>query len=111
MTFGERRAYFGRDREPNRLPLTLLVDALIIDPRRPDRDRPRPDRHPALPRTAVADDQPLAILVNLVHERADILLDLGLERRSDHPPRALPSEIIERDRAPSSSHDGEPANI
>jgi hypothetical protein len=96
--------------EPLALP-ALLINALVVDARRADRDRPRPDRHAALPRTAVTDDQPLTVLIDLLHERADVLVNLDLERRGDHPPRALPREIIEREPTLIILPDGEPANI
>ena len=60
---------------------------------------------------AVADYQPLAVLADLIIERANVLADLGLERRRDHPTRALPREIIERDAVLIVLPDGEPANI
>ena len=109
-----RRPPRVRRQDPRAEPLALpglLVDALVVHPRRPDRDRARADRHPPLPRPAVADHQPLAVLVDLVHERADVLIDLGLERRRDHPASALPREIIERDPTLVVLPDGEPANI
>ena len=102
--------YFGRIRELNRLRSPAYADALIVHARSPDRDRPRPDRHPALPRSRVTDDQSLPVLTNFLGERADVLVDLGLKRRSDHPTRTLPREIIKRDRA-LILPDGEPANI
>src|SRR5208282_920410 len=75
----------------------VLLDALVVDPRRLDRHRPGPDRHAPLPRVAVAHDQPLAVLVELISERGDVLADLRLERRRNHPTRALPRKTIERD--------------
>ena len=96
--------------EPLALP-TLIIDALVVHPRRVDRDRTRAHRHPPLSRAAVADDQPLAVLIDLVHKRSDVLINLGLERRADHPTRALTSKIIERDPTLVLLPDGEPANI
>ena len=96
--------------EPLALP-GLLVDALVVDPRRPDRHRARAHGHPPLPRATVADDQPLAVLADLIRERRHVLVDLGLERRRDHPASALPREIIERDASLVVLPDGEPANI
>ena len=95
------------------LPLAgLLVDALVVHARRPDRDRARPDRHLALPRAAVADHQPMPVLVDLIAETLDVLVDLGPQRRRDHPPRALPRELVQRDRdLLVALPDGEPANI
>jgi hypothetical protein len=36
-------------------------------------------------------------LVALIDERRDVLIDLSPKHRGDHPPSALPSEIIQRD--------------
>src|ERR1035438_4488072 len=104
------------------LPLTLLVDALVVDSGRPDRDRARPDGHPALPgplafaagppagdrprpdgppplpRTAVADHLLVPVPVELVAEPLDVLVGLSPERGGDHPPRALPRQLIQRER-------------
>ena len=77
----------------------------------PDRQRARADRQLARLRLAVADHQALAVLVALIDERRDVLVDLGLERRRDHPKRALPSEIIERDLHLVVLPDGRRANI
>ena len=89
-----RRPPRVRRQDPRAEPLALtglLVDALVVHPRRPDRHRARPDRHPPLPRTTVADDQPLAVLIDLVHERA---------RRTRRPrPRAPPRSSDARPRA------------
>ena len=90
----------------------LLIHALVIHARRPDRHRPGADRDAPLPRATVPDHQPLAVLINHLHERAHVLVNLGLERPRDHPASALPREIIKRDPTifvvlP----DREPANI
>ena len=50
---------------------------------------PDPDRDAPLPRVTVADHQPLPILADGVNERAAVLVDLGLERRRDHPASVL----------------------
>jgi hypothetical protein len=72
----------------------------------------RSDRHAALPREPVADDQPLAVFADLLGERRDVLLDLDLERRSDHAPGALSGQVVERDLDPLILlPDGERANI
>jgi hypothetical protein len=109
-----RRAAGVRRQDPRAEPFALprlLVDALVVDPRRADRERPRADRHAPFLRATITDDQPLAVLIDLVHERADVLVNLGLERRRDHPTRALTSEIIERAPTLIVLPDGEPANI
>src|ERR1035437_4739246 len=86
----------------------LLIDALVVDPRRADRHGPRPDRHLPLPRATVADHQPLPVPAD---ERADVLIDLGLQRRRDHPTRTLARETIKRDPHRVVLPNGEPANI
>ena len=112
VTFGDRRAYAGRIRELNRLRspvssstrLSLTRGARIgtvPDPTVTLRSRARPLRTTSrLPSssTSSAND-------------ADVLVDLGLERRRDHPASALPREIIERDATLVVLPDGEPANI
>jgi len=87
------------------------IDALVVDARRLDRHGARADRQLALTRPAVAHDQPLAVLVELRGEALDVVGDLRFQRRGDHPPRALSSEVIERDRDLINSPDGEPAYI
>jgi hypothetical protein len=109
-----RRAPRVRRQDPRAEPLALpglLVDPLVIDPRRPDRHCPRTDGHAPLPGATVADHQPLAILANLVHERAHVLVNLGLQRGGDHPTSALPRQIIERAASLVVLPDREPANI
>jgi hypothetical protein len=110
-----RRPAGIRRQDPRAEPLALpglLINALVIDSGRPDRHGPGPDRHLALPSAPVADHQPLAVLADLVGERAHVLVDLGLERRRDHPTSALPRQLIERDPDPLVLlHDREPANI
>jgi hypothetical protein len=59
----------------------------------------------------VADHEALAVIVALIRGALDVLSDLGLQRRRDHAPCALPSEIIERDLIPIFLPDWEPANI
>ena len=44
----------------------------------------------------VAHDKPLGVLIDLIDKRADVLLDLDLQRRGDHPASTLTSERIER---------------
>jgi hypothetical protein len=56
------------------------------------------NRQLALTRTAITHHQPPAVLIDVVDERADVLLDLRLKRRRDHPARAFPREIVQRHR-------------
>jgi len=58
----------------------------------------RPDRQLALTRATVADNQPAAVLVDLIDEAGQVVIDLGLQRRSDHPARTLTSQLVERAR-------------
>jgi hypothetical protein len=46
--------------------------------------------------TAIADHQPAAVLVPLRGERRDIGIHLGLQRLGQHPPRALPHDLIDQ---------------
>jgi RHS repeat-associated protein len=71
----------------------------------------RSDRQLALTRAAVAHHQPLAVLIELIDQRRHVLLDLGLQRRGDHPARTLAREIVQREAGLVGLPDGEPANI
>jgi hypothetical protein len=82
--------------------------ATVPDPTVTLRSRAWPLRH----------DQPPAVLVALINQRRDVLIDLRPKRRRDHPPSALPSEIIQRDlqllvvlpdREPANIHHGVPS--
>jgi hypothetical protein len=44
---------------------------------------------------AVTHHQPTTPLINLVDEPGQIRLDLGLQRRGQHPPRPLPHDLIQ----------------
>jgi hypothetical protein len=70
---GPDRAPGGR---PELLPLAPLIDALVVDLRRLERDRPRPDRHLPLTGPTVADYQPMPIVIGL----AGVALDWRRER-------------------------------
>jgi len=59
----------------------------------------------------IANDQPLAVLAHLIRERRHVVIDLGLERRRDHPASTLPREFVERDATLVVLPDREPANI
>ena len=47
---------------------------------------------------AVTHHQPAAVLVPLGRERRDIGIHLGLQRLGQHPPRALPHNLIDQRR-------------
>src|SRR5947209_14496813 len=54
----------------------------------------------------------MPVLVDLVAEALDVHTGLGAQRRGDHPPGALPRELIERDRdLLVALPNGKPANI
>jgi hypothetical protein len=89
----------GQDPRAELLPLAcLLLDTLVVHAWRTDRDRPGANRQLALLGAAVAHHQPPSVLVALVAETLHVLAGLGAERGGNHPPRALPSELVERDR-------------
>ena len=108
-----RAARVGRQDPRAELPtLTgLLVDALVVDARRLQTHRPGPDRQATLAGVPVTHDETVTVLIDLADERRDVLLDLDLQRRGDHPASALPGELVERDRDLFVPLDGEPANI
>jgi len=84
-----------QDRGGELHPLTSLVDALVVHPRRHHLDRPRRGAHRARHRVAVADHQPVTLLIELVGVGVDVGRDLGLQRRRQHPPRTLTRQHIE----------------
>ncbi len=88
----------NRRREPPTL-TGLLVDALVVDPRRPHRhcSRGRGDL-PCLP-VAVTDHQPVAGLVDGVGMDVDVGGDLGLQRRGEHRSRAVADKLVQQRRA------------
>ena len=54
----------------------------------------------------------MPVTVQLIAEPLDVLVSLCLQRGGDHPPRALPRELIERERdLLVALPDGEHANI
>jgi hypothetical protein len=96
--------------EPLALP-GLLIDALVVDSGRAQAHRPRPNRQATLARVPVAHHQPPAVPVALLDKRRDVLVDLDLKRRRDHPPRALTSQLVQRDRGLLGATPIDPANI
>ena len=87
----------GQDRRGEPDPLTgRLIDALVVDPRRTHRHRP--GRRGDLPRVveAVADHQPTTLRVELVGMSVDVGGDLGQQRRRQHLPRPVASELVEQ---------------
>jgi hypothetical protein len=39
------------------------------------------------------------VLITLVRMAGDVVVDLGLQRLGQHPPRALPDELVDQSRA------------
>jgi hypothetical protein len=76
-----------------------LLDALVVDSRRVDLDRAGGGEHLARNRVAVAHHQAVAVLVELVGVRVDVGGDLGLQRRRQHPPRAVAHNVVEQRHA------------
>ena len=76
-----------------------LVDALVIDPRRPHRHRTRRGHHLPLGVVTVAHHQPVTGFVELVGVRRDIRGDLGMQRRCEHLPGTVTHDLIEQPTA------------
>jgi hypothetical protein len=84
-----------RRAEPHPLP-GVGIDPAVIDPRRAHLDRARRGEHlPGLV-GAVAHDQSTPALVALVQVAGDVVLDLGLQGLGQHPPGALPHELVDQ---------------
>jgi hypothetical protein len=87
------REYFRRE------PLALtrrLVHALVVYARRLHHDRPGGCGHGPLSVVSVADDQTAASLVALACQLGYVLVDLGLQGRGEHPPRALADDAVDQ---------------
>ena len=101
---GSTSATFGRlagprrdDRAAEPAPLPgRLVDPAVIHPRRHHLDRPGAGHDLAGLGVPVADHQPPAVLVDLVDQARHVRVDLGLQRRGQHPPGALTDDLIQR---------------
>jgi hypothetical protein len=79
------------------LPLMSIgVDTAVVDPRRPNADRPRGGQNVALVVKAIAHHQTPAVLVDLITELVDIGGDLGGQRRREHLPGAVADDLIEQ---------------
>ena len=98
MIFGVLRHHGGRIAEENRPLPGVRVDAPVVDPRRGHLHRARAGED--LPRlmAAVAHHQAAAPLVALGAEPGDVGINLGLQRLGQHPPRALPHDVIDQRR-------------
>jgi hypothetical protein len=73
----------------------LRVDAAVVHARRDDPDRPCRGQHLAGLMAAVAHHQPPARLVALIGELGDVVLDLGLQRCGQHPPRTITDDLVD----------------
>jgi hypothetical protein len=87
----------GQDRRTEPDPLhSHLIRALVVDPRRLDRNRTRGGHH--LPRLvrAGADHQPPTLAVEQLSVRVEVRRDLGLQRRREHLPGTLTDQRVEQ---------------
>jgi hypothetical protein len=48
--------------------------------------------------TEARDDLAVPLIVQLLAAALDVLIRLSAERRGDHPPRAPPRELVQRER-------------
>jgi hypothetical protein len=71
-----------------------LVDALVIDPRDLDLDRPGRGRDPSGLVVAVAHDQTPPGLVPLIGQLGYVGVDFGFQRGGQHPPCALADDLV-----------------
>jgi len=76
-----------------------LVDALVVDPRRPHRDRAGRGGHLPLGVVAVANHQPVPVHVDLAGMGRDGGGHLGSQRRRQHLPRSVTHDRIQQRRA------------
>ena len=88
-----RRQYLRRES----LPLTgFRIDPFVVDPRRLHLDRPSAGEHLPDVVVAVADHQPVPILVDLIDELVDIGGDLGLQSGGQHLPGTVADNLIQQ---------------
>ena len=76
--------------------MSIGVDAAVVDPWRLHAHSPRGGRHVALLMMAIADHQPLAVLVALITELVDVGSDLGGQRRREHLSSANANDLIKQ---------------
>jgi hypothetical protein len=78
-----------------------LVDPLVVHPRGLHLDHPgRGGDLPGLV-VAIADHEPTARLVPLIDQLGYIGVDFGFQGRREHPPRALPDDLVNQGGAVS----------
>ena len=96
-TFGDFRDHAGRDLRREPLPLTgFRVDPLVVHPRCGHRDRTGTGRHRPLLVVAVADHQPVPVLVADISELIDVRRDLGLQRGREHLPGTVADQLVQQ---------------
>jgi hypothetical protein len=91
------RDHAGRIDEANRFGSPGgLVDALVVDPRRPHRHHARRRGH--LPRLLIpiTDHQPVTLRIELVDVSGRVGGDLRGQRRGQHPPSTIAHDLIEQ---------------
>ena len=95
-TRGDFRAQAGRIAEENRCRSPVPGSTRLSLTRGADPHRARRRGH--LPRlmVAVADHQPVTVLVDLIRVRVDVGGDLGLQRRRQHLPGTVAHDLIEQ---------------
>jgi hypothetical protein len=77
-------------------PLTRRrVGAPVLHPRSDDFDLADPGGDGARRGVAVADHQPVAVLVDQLAMGGDVGLDLGLQRGRQHPPGTLAEQLVQ----------------
>ena len=95
-TFGAAPAPAGQDHAVELRPLAgRRVDPPVVHPRADHLDLADPGGQRAGRGVAVADHQPVAVLVDQLGVRGDVGLDLGLQRRRQHPPGALAEQLVQ----------------
>ncbi len=84
-----------------------LIDAFVVDPRCPHRDRTRRRGDLTGGVGAVANHQLVTRLVDLPAVRIDVRGDLGLQRRGQHLPGTITDQLIEQ----RATHRRRPVNL
>src|ERR1019366_7223970 len=88
-----------QDRRAEPLPLACVrVGALVVHPGRGHLHRPGAGQHRPRPGGAVAHHHPPAILIAQPRELVDVGGDLGLQRRGQHLPGAVPHDLVDQRR-------------
>jgi hypothetical protein len=76
-------------------PTGSRIDPSVVHPRSDDFDLADPGGDGADRGVAVADYQPVTVLVDQLGVRTDVGLDLGLRRDRQHPPGALAEQLVQ----------------